>query len=234
MVDVTEDCDGDVGAATCESLGYEAGTLACGADCLYDLGDCSLCGDGIQAGPEDCDGIDFGGETCVTQGFGGGNLGCALATCTFVYTGCTGGMYVQDFEGVGGVMPPELAVDPGTPWFVDDMNPVNGLWSARSGAFPVGVGGITDLTLDADFPAVGDVSFLHEESTAAGIDFLEFYVDGVLQQSWSGTNASATHAQPVPAGMHTFRWRFNRSGFVDAGLNAVFVDDIVLSGGVPL
>lgn len=233
IVDIAEDCEDDVEGVTCVDLGFEAGTLACGMNCLYDTTDCSICGDGIQAGPEDCDGIDLGGETCVTQGFDSGNLACNLAQCTFVYTGCVGGMYIQDFEGVGGMMPPEFTVDVATPWIVDDTMPINGLFSARSGAYPAGVGGITELTLDASFAAAGNISFVHEESTAAGVDFLHFSVDGVIQQSWSGINPASTHMQAVAAGTHTFRWRFSREGFIDAGQNAVFVDDIVLTGGVP-
>jgi hypothetical protein len=91
VIDLAEDCEGEFvpKEVTCQSLGYEAGWVTCGEDCQYDLSECSICGDGIQAGPEDCDGIDFGGENCVSQGFMGGNLGCNLAQCAFVTSGCT-------------------------------------------------------------------------------------------------------------------------------------------------
>ncbi|MDY0004163.1 MAG: hypothetical protein RBU30_22885 [Polyangia bacterium] len=58
-----EECDGDLGGATCVSLGYTAGVLACGQDCRFDVGGCTTCGDGIcsaSAGerwdqcPQDC------------------------------------------------------------------------------------------------------------------------------------------------------------------------------------
>jgi hypothetical protein len=234
VVDIAEDCEGTVEEdISCESLGYEAGTIACGSDCLYDLSDCSICGDGIQAGPEQCDGLDYGGSTCASIGFDGGTLGCNLAACGFIYANCFGGQYIQSFEG-GAPMPIEFDVDFSAPWFVDDDDPINGTWSARSGAFGAGVGGITDLELVASFPAAGSVTFVHQESCANGVDFLEFYVDGVFQNSWTGITGSAMHNEPVAAGNHTFRWRFSREGFLDEGLNAVFVDDITLDGGVPL
>jgi hypothetical protein len=234
VVDLAEDCEGTViEDISCEDLGYEAGEIACGDDCLYDLSECSICGDGIQAGPENCDGLDYGGATCASIGFDGGTLGCNVAACGFIYAGCSGGQYIQNFEA-GMAMPPEFALSFSSPWFVDDADPINGSWSARSGAFGVGVGGITDLDLDASFPVAGNVSFVHQESCANGVDFLEFYIDGVFQGSWTGTTVAAMQNEPVAAGNHTFRWRFNRQGFLDEGLNAVFVDDITLDGGVPL
>jgi hypothetical protein len=89
-VDMQEDCEGGVvpEEVTCESLGYEAGSLLCGGDCLWDTADCSICGDGVQQGPESCDGIDYGGETCASLGLTGGTLGCNLANCSFDPINC--------------------------------------------------------------------------------------------------------------------------------------------------
>lgn len=233
VIDMAEDCEGGVVPedVTCPSLGYEAGWVTCGDDCLYDVSECSICGDGIQSGPEDCDGIDFGGEDCASLGFMGGNLGCNLAQCQFVYSGCFGGQYIQDFEG-GPPMPLEFTVSVSAPWYVDDVNPFSGTYSARSGALPIG--GITDLSLTADFPAGGMVSFDYLTSCANGFDFLEFRVDGILDGQWSGVFPMNSHSAPVAAGMHTFQWRFNRQNFANEGLDAVFVDNIVLDGGVPI
>jgi hypothetical protein len=232
VIDLAEDCEGEVpNDVTCQSLGFQDGFITCGDDCLYDISECSICGDGIQSGYEQCDGIDFGGQTCASVGFDGGNLACNLAQCAYVYSGCFGGQYVQNFEA-SAMMPIELDVDPSAPWTVDSTMPINNARSARSGNLPAG--GITNLTLEASFPAAGTVSFYHREDTANGFDFLRFYRDGVLQQSWSGNLAAAQYNAPVPAGNHTFQWRFERAGFVNSGQNAVWVDDITLDGGVPL
>jgi hypothetical protein len=46
VLDTGEACDGrDLAGATCESLGYLRGTLACGLVCRLDETDCSNCGD---------------------------------------------------------------------------------------------------------------------------------------------------------------------------------------------
>jgi len=50
----------------------------------------TICGDGVQESPEDCDGADLGGSTCQSLGFDSGTLECAV-NCTFDSSGCTGG-----------------------------------------------------------------------------------------------------------------------------------------------
>ncbi len=91
----SEDCDGvNLNGATCDSLGYNGGTLACGGDCRFALASCEAtgrCGDGaIDAGFEDCDGALLGGQTCAGLGnFFGGTLSCA-GTCVFDEGLCLG------------------------------------------------------------------------------------------------------------------------------------------------
>ena len=89
----TEVCDGeDLGGETCETLGFESGTLGCTEDCLgFDASECEgtgpVCGNDIKEGTELCDGEDLGGETCATLGFDGGNLQCT-DSCEFDTAGC--------------------------------------------------------------------------------------------------------------------------------------------------
>ncbi|MFH1506310.1 MAG: MBL fold metallo-hydrolase [archaeon] len=56
----------------------------CPADCTA-----AVCGDGVKAGSEDCDGFDFGGETCQSIGWAGGTLNCNT-DCTYDTAECTG------------------------------------------------------------------------------------------------------------------------------------------------
>ncbi len=87
-----EDCEpGNAMVTDCGSLGYHDGTIACGADCRFDVSDCGgRCGDDlIQSTYEECDGTDLGGLSCESLGFYPGILQCT-ATCAFNTTGCTG------------------------------------------------------------------------------------------------------------------------------------------------
>src|SRR5439155_41436 len=69
-----EECDGDaLGGASCASLGFASGALAC-QQCHFDTTPCSFCGNGVINGAEECDGTALGGRTCESLGFTGGAL----------------------------------------------------------------------------------------------------------------------------------------------------------------
>lgn len=59
IIEPPEDCDGeDLAGETCESLGYEGGTLGCRELCAFDTSGCisnAVCGDSIVAPDEQCD-----------------------------------------------------------------------------------------------------------------------------------------------------------------------------------
>jgi len=95
ILDEGEQCDGsNLAEASCESLGYESGTLACDAvTCQFDTGDCQegppeTCGNGIVDPDEDCDGFELGGATCQSLGFTSGSLACARTLCRYDRSGC--------------------------------------------------------------------------------------------------------------------------------------------------
>ena len=87
-----EQCDGaDLADETCESLELPAGTLACDADCLFNIEGCfatAECGNGIVEEGEDCDGGELAGADCLSLGFDGGDLTCRL-DCKYDTTACT-------------------------------------------------------------------------------------------------------------------------------------------------
>ncbi len=90
-----EDCDGtELGGATCESLGFSSGTLACTAGCEFDTSSCSgssSCGNGvIDDQVEACDTDDLGDAppTCESLGYHGGGTVVCGDDCTFDEAGC--------------------------------------------------------------------------------------------------------------------------------------------------
>ncbi len=85
-----EDCEGaDLGGATCESIGYSGGNLACGVNCTFDSSACdAICNsDGIRDPWETCDREDLGDVTCQSLGYHAGTLTCTAA-CTFGLESC--------------------------------------------------------------------------------------------------------------------------------------------------
>lgn len=82
QVQPPEICDGeDMGAATCLSLGYNEGELACLPNCgdfnTADCGDKIECANNRIDPGEVCDGTDVGQASCISLGFPGGMLKCA-------------------------------------------------------------------------------------------------------------------------------------------------------------
>ena len=89
-----EECDGnDFNGRTCNSLGYNEGTINC-SNCRLDLSACRsisrTCGNGIAEASEQCDGNDFRSNSCQTLGYGGGTLNCN-SNCTWNATACVAG-----------------------------------------------------------------------------------------------------------------------------------------------
>lgn len=112
-------CDGAaLGGATCESLGYARGALACDATCRRDASACvaAVCGDGASEGSEPCDGTDLRGATCASIGGGflGGILACST-TCGLDTAGCTA---TPRPSAVGQILVTELMPNPSA--FSDD------------------------------------------------------------------------------------------------------------------
>jgi len=86
-IDSGEECDGaDLGGQDCAGLGYVAGTLACGVDCLFDTSACSnsICGNDTAEGSEQCDGSDDAAcpGLCIAAGEAGECSCEADSTCT--------------------------------------------------------------------------------------------------------------------------------------------------------
>jgi len=90
ILETGEQCDGtSLGGATCMSLGYTSGTLACTTSCTFDTSGCAVCGNGVREDGEACDGADLGGATCAQNGCTGGTPTCT-ATCGLDFSTCTG------------------------------------------------------------------------------------------------------------------------------------------------
>ena len=93
VIDAGEQCDGaNLNEQTCESQGFDGGTLSCTTTCQFNTTGCTRipadCGNGEIDEGEQCDGTNLNSQSCETQGFDGGTLSCTAA-CQFDTTGCT-------------------------------------------------------------------------------------------------------------------------------------------------
>ncbi|MEJ0089345.1 MAG: protease pro-enzyme activation domain-containing protein [Limisphaerales bacterium] len=132
--------------------------------------------------------------------------------------------YTDGFES-GNLSHLSWVTDGSAPWFVQTNVVAQGVYAARSGV-------ITDsqsssLILTTNFTA-GTGSFDYKVSSEAGWDFLNFYVDGVLNQQWSGTIGWANYAFALTVGTHTLTWSYVKDPNLSSGLDAAFIDDVNL------
>ncbi len=111
------------------------------------------------------------------------------------------------------------------PWFVQTNTVLAGNFSARSGA--IGNSKTSSLILTTNFFG-GTASFFFKVSSEPDWDFLNFYVDGVLQQRWSGEIDWTSFSLPLPGGTHTLEWRYTKDPSISAGLDAAFIDNVIL------
>lgn len=98
----------------------------------------------------------------------------------------------------------------------------SGDYCARSGAIPNQAA--TELKITLDVLADDSISFFRKVSSEADYDFLKFYIDGNLQDQWSGSHDWAKATFPVNQGQHTFRWIYEKDYYVTAGSDCAWID----------
>lgn len=54
------------------------------------------------------------------------------------------------------------------------------------------------------------MTYYWRTSTEAIYDTLDFYIDGVKKNSWSGLNPWSFYSEAVTSGSHTFTWTYDK------------------------
>ncbi|MBT7469569.1 MAG: hypothetical protein HN692_04095, partial [Candidatus Cloacimonetes bacterium] len=109
-------------------------------------------------------------------------------------------------------------------WTIDNFFSYDGSYSAKSG--DIGEWENTSLSITMEAVSDGEITFWQKISTEANYDFFKFYIDGVLQESWAGEIAWTEEVFSVQAGTHTYKWEYNKDGYVDVGGDCVWIDYI--------
>jgi hypothetical protein len=117
------------------------------------------------------------------------------------------------------------------PWFVQTNIVDQGQYAARSGVITNSQ--TSSLLLTTNFTA-GIGSFDYKVSSELNWDFLDFYVDGVLYEQWSGEVGWANYSFALNAGVHTLEWSYAKDPSGSSGLDAAFIDDVNLPIGTPV
>jgi len=135
-----------------------------------------------------------------------------------VYLGST-----EDFEtGDFNKFPWEHSGD--TTWTITSRKRHSGTYSANAGAIDHDESTTLRVTLDC---VAGDITFYRKVSSESGYDYLKFYIDGVENGEWSGTEDWAEVSFPVTAGTRTFEWTYSKDSSNSDGDDTAWIDDIV-------
>ena len=134
----------------------------------------------------------------------------------------------DDFESGGLTMLPwQTSGD--ADWFVQSATTHGGQHAAQSG--DIGDQDSSSLEVTVDCGAGGEVSFWYKVSSEANYDYLEFYVDGSKRAEWAGEVGWVQYTTTVNAGVHTFRWTYDKDWSVSDGADCGWIDDVIFPGG---
>lgn len=75
----------------------------------------------------------------------------------------------------------------------------------------------------------GRIQFDFRLSSELNGDYFRFYIDGVLQNQWSGSILFNTVSYTLTAGAHVLRWEYAKNGTVNDAIDRVFIDNVIVS-----
>jgi uncharacterized delta-60 repeat protein len=118
----------------------------------------------------------------------------------------------------------------GDAWVVQSDTASDGRFSARSGVIRNGQSSSLALAVTT---RGGTGAFDLRVTSESGWDFLEFHLNGVLVQRWSGDIGWQSFQFPIPAGPAQLEWRYVKDANFTAGLDGAYLDNLYLPLDVP-
>lgn len=113
-------------------------------------------------------------------------------------------------------------------WFIQNTSANQGTFSAESGN--IADDETTSLFYTATLTEPGVISFSVETSTENIYDILEFFVNGVSVQSWSGVIGWNNYTYNFPtANTYSLEWRYTKDDSVSEGDDLVRIDNVLIS-----
>jgi hypothetical protein len=111
------------------------------------------------------------------------------------------------------------------PWTISTDLPFEGSNCAISGAITNSQ--TSELSINFEVVNADSISFFHKVSSESDYDYLRFYIDNTTAGEWSGVQNWSRSSYPVTAGVHTFRWTYEKDVSLAEGADAGWIDYIV-------
>ncbi|SVA70407.1 uncharacterized protein METZ01_LOCUS123261, partial [marine metagenome] len=131
--------------------------------------------------------------------------------------------FMGNFEGGG--IPSGWTTFGDAEWFVQSNTVINGSFSAQSGDINDAETSSLELSYDTN---AGPYSFAFYTDSEMNWDYLRFYLDGSLVNSWSGPANGGIQSGTLTAGYHTFEWMYYKDFSISSYSDTVWIDDVTL------
>ncbi len=109
-------------------------------------------------------------------------------------------------------------------WVIDNSTVFSGNYSARSGS--IYHDQTSSLSISLYVQEENEISFYQKVSSEDGYDYLRFYIDNELQDSWSGYGNWELETFDIELGFHTFKWEYYKDGGVSSYQDCGWIDQI--------
>jgi len=140
------------------------------------------------------------------------------------------GLILEDFES-GNFTQFDWVQSGNQPWTITNINPYEGIYSAKSGT--ISHNQTSELSLEMDVTIADTISFYYKTSTESNYDYLKFYIDGTSVGEWAGETPWTRAAFLVQPGTHTFKWEYMKDGSLSTGSDCGWIDYIVFPAAAP-
>ncbi len=109
-------------------------------------------------------------------------------------------------------------------WVIDSVNAYEGKYCAKSDM--VNNNQYAKLKIQLEVLADGPLTFYVKTSTEDGYDLLEFYINSLLEQKWSGEIDWTQHTKNLKKGTYALEWRYRKDTSGSEGEDRAYIDDI--------
>lgn len=185
-------------------------------------------GDGMPDGWEMDNGLNPLQNDALNDADGDGatNIAEYIAGTSPTDSGDVANMTVEDFESGDFDLFYWITSDPEN-WGLSGTRTYSGVFAAES--YPISDNQST--TLETIINCNGSpVGFMFNVSSQLSLDKLEFYIDGQMQDEWSGELPYTSATYDVTAGRHGFKWVYTKDDADSAHQDAAWIDYIVFPG----
>jgi len=133
------------------------------------------------------------------------------------------GLEIEDFE-TGDFSAFDWQFD-SNPWeIVGEAEAYEGEYAARSK--DISDNQISTMLLDYTVAEEGELSFWYKVSSESNYDFLKFFINGILQDEWSGEISWTQATYELSAGEYNLKWEYDKDVSLSNGDDCAWIDNV--------